>query len=122
MQGKHAPHGTQENLWDLRSVFEAQGKKWIEAGSPEPRLCGQHAPISSTTSEGRRDPSYCLLGLAEVVVGVPLGARSSQRQEHQDLGDRRSVQGADISVVKPHLSVGRMGFDDLPIFRALGRG
>jgi hypothetical protein len=73
MQGKHAPHGTQENLWDLRSVFEAQGKKWIEAGSPEPRLCGQHAPISSTTSEGRRDPSYCLLGLAEVVVGVPSG-------------------------------------------------
>jgi hypothetical protein len=62
----------------------------------------------------------------------PLGARSSQRQEHHDLGDRRSVQGADTSVVKPHISVGRMGagadieIDDhmrgKPIFRALGRG
>jgi hypothetical protein len=65
-------------------------------------------------------------------VSVPSGLGLPKDQEPHDLGDRRSVQRADTSVVKPHLSGGRMGagadieIDDhmpgKPIFRALGRG
>jgi len=48
MQTKHVRDGTQENLWDLQSVDQAQGKESIWVDALELRLCERQRHISST--------------------------------------------------------------------------
>jgi hypothetical protein len=97
LQTKHVPDGTQENLGDLQSVDQAQGKEsiWVD---PELRLCERHPHISSTASEGRRNPCDGLPGLAltkdKIITISVIGGPS---------------EGLAWQMVKPHVSVGRTG-------------
>ncbi len=109
MQTKHMLNGTQENLWDLQSVDQAQGKKWIWTDSPEPQLCGRHAHISSTASEGRRDSCDCLPGLAQLVIAAPPGLGLPKDKTITISVVRGPSKGLVRQMVKPHVSVGRTG-------------
>src|SRR5260221_6687835 len=97
MQTKHVPDGTQENLWDLQSVDQAQGKEsiWVD---PELRLCERHSHVSSIDSEGRRNPCDGLPGLAlpkdKIITISVIGGPS---------------KGLAWQMVKPHVSVRRTG-------------
>jgi hypothetical protein len=98
MQTKHVPDGTQENLWDLQSVDQAQGKELIWVDAAELRLCERHPHVSSTASEGTRNPCDGLPGLAlpkdkTITISV-IGGPS---------------KGLARQMVKPHVSVGRTG-------------
>lgn len=111
MHAKPMPDGRQENLWDLQSVNQAQGKKWIWAGTPELRLCERHPHISSTASEGRRNPRNSLPGLAlpkdktitiSVIGGPSKGLARKLVKPHVCVG--RTGGGADIEIDDPQLS------------------
>src|SRR5260370_3400285 len=109
MHTKHVPDGTQENLWDLQFVNQAQGKKWIWDGSSELRLFGRHAHISSPASEGRRAPYDCVPGLAQLVVVAPpgLGLPKDKTITISVIGGPSN--GLARKMDKPHVSVGRTG-------------
>jgi Inner membrane component of T3SS, cytoplasmic domain len=109
MQTKYLPNGTQANLWDLQSVDQAQGKRWIGADPPGLAPCGRRAHISSAASEGRRDPCDCLPGLAELVVAVPPGFALPRDKAITISVIGGPSKGLARQMVKPHLSVGRTG-------------
>jgi hypothetical protein len=98
MQTNHVPDGTQENLWDLQSVDQAQGRELIWVDAPELRVCERHPHVSSTASEGRRNPCDGLRGLAlpkdKIITISVIGGPS---------------KGLARQMVKPHVSVGRTG-------------
>src|SRR5260370_36680251 len=98
MQTKQVPDGTQENLWDLQSVDQAQGKELIWVDAPELRLCERPPKVSPTASEGRRNPCDGLRGLAlpkdKIITISVIGGAS---------------KGLARQMVKPHVSVGRTG-------------
>jgi hypothetical protein len=97
-----------KQLWDLQSVNQAQGKKWIWAGLPELRLCEQHPNISSTASEGRRDPCDPLAGLQTVAVAPPrFGLPKDKTITISVIGG--PSKGLARKMDKPHVSVGRTG-------------
>src|SRR5260370_2069644 len=98
MQPKHVPDGTQENLWDLQSADQAVGKELIWVDTPELPLRVRHPHVSSTASEGRRNPCDGLPGLAlpkdKIITISVIGGPS---------------KGLARQMVKPHVSIGRTG-------------
>jgi hypothetical protein len=111
MQTKYAPYGTHENVSASRSVFEAQGNNWIGAGAPKPQLRGQHAAISSSTSEGPSPTgrSDSFPGIADLVVVVPPGLVLPKGKNITISVIAGPSKGLAVQMVKPHLSIGRSG-------------
>src|SRR5260221_2802583 len=109
MQTKHVRDGTQENLWDLQSVDQAQGKESIWVDALELRLCERQRHISSTTSERRRDPCDSLPGLAQLVVAAPLGLGLPKDKTVTISVIGGPSKGLRRQLVKPTVSIGRSG-------------
>jgi hypothetical protein len=109
MQTKHVPDGTQENLWDLQSVDQAQGKESIWVDALELRLCERQRHISSTASERRRDPCDSLPGLAQLVVAAPLGLGLPKDKTVTISVIGGPSKGLRRQLVKPTVSIGRSG-------------
>jgi hypothetical protein len=109
MQTKHVPDGTQENLWDLQSVDQAQGKESIWVDALELQLCERQPHISSTTSERRRDPCDSLPGLAQLVVAAPLGLGLPKGKTITISVIGGPSKGLRRQLVKPTVSIGRSG-------------
>src|SRR5713226_5267394 len=106
-QAKHIPGGTQESLWDVQSIAQAQGKKWLWAGSPDLRLCGERPHIVSTASETGSDSCDSLAGLAQLVVAVPPGLALPKDKTITISVIGGPSKGLARQLVKPHISIGR---------------
>ena len=109
MHTKHVPDGTQENLWDLPSVDQAQGEKWIWAGSRDSGLCGERPRIASTASRAGNDSSASHQSIAQLVAAVPPGLALPKDKIITISVIGGPSKGLAQQMVKPHISVGRSG-------------
>lgn len=105
MYGKQTPDGTEENLWDLPSVGEAQ-EEWIWTGARDSGASSENPLIVCLASRSG----------AEFLNNLPNGCRLAPQSLTLPKDRRITIsvikgpsKGLALQMVKPHISVGRSG-------------